>query len=415
MAPARSLEQGMEISIGTMVLVPLIAVAAPLLVRGVGRWVAVPLVVFEILLGILLGPAVLGWIAPDPFIDLLSELGLAMLFFLAGNEVDFRAIRGRPMNRAVIGWLISLAAGFGIAVLFAPDIPAAAIIGIALTSTALGTIMPILRDSGDLKTPFGLAVVALGAVGEFGPLVAISLFLTGRNPSLAAVVLVVFIVIAGVAIALAAKGHGKRLHVVITSTMHTSGQFGVRLVVLALVSLVALSLVLDLDMLLGAFTAGVLLKVILTGAPKQDVEMLETKVEGLGYGFLVPIFFITTGVEFDLASLADPATLSLVPLFVAVLLLVRGLPSVLAAPVGADRRTKLAIALFGATGLPVIVAVTAIGVDDGAIGTGVAAALVGAGMITVLAFPLIALAIRKGRADAAGRRHDDTTDVPIEG
>ncbi|GAA1832223.1 cation:proton antiporter [Agromyces salentinus] len=405
----------MEISIGTMVLVPLIAVAAPLLVRGVGRWVAVPLVVFEILLGILLGPAVLGWIAPDPFIDLLSELGLAMLFFLAGNEVDFRAIRGRPMNRAVIGWLISLAAGFGIAVLFAPDIPAAAIIGIALTSTALGTIMPILRDSGDLKTPFGLAVVALGAVGEFGPLVAISLFLTGRNPSLAAVVLVVFIVIAGVAIALAAKGHGKRLHVVITSTMHTSGQFGVRLVVLALVSLVALSLVLDLDMLLGAFTAGVLLKVILTGAPKQDVEMLETKVEGLGYGFLVPIFFITTGVEFDLASLADPATLSLVPLFVAVLLLVRGLPSVLAAPVGADRRTKLAIALFGATGLPVIVAVTAIGVDDGAIGTGVAAALVGAGMITVLAFPLIALAIRKGRADAAGRRHDDTTDVPIEG
>jgi Kef-type K+ transport system membrane component KefB len=405
----------MEISTGTMVLIPLIAVAAPLLVRAVGRWVAVPLVVFEIVLGILLGPDVLGWIAPDAFVDMLSELGVAMLFFLAGNEVDFRAIRGRPMNRAVIGWLVSLTAGFGIAVVFAPDIPAAAIIGIALTSTALGTIMPILRDSGDLKTPFGLAVVALGAIGEFGPLVAISLFLTGRNPSLAAVVLVVFIVVAGLAILFAAKGYGKRLHVVITATMHTSGQFGVRLVVLALVALVALSLVLDLDMLLGAFAAGVLLRVILTGAPKHDVESLEAKVEGLGYGFLVPIFFITTGVEFDLASLADPATLSLVPLFVLLLLLVRGLPSVLAAPVGADRRTQLAVALFGATGLPVIVAVTAIGVDDGAIGTGVAAALVAAGMLSVLVFPIVALAIRKGRSDAVGRRHDDTTDVPIEG
>ncbi|SFR76250.1 transporter, CPA2 family [Agromyces sp. CF514] len=405
----------MEISIGTMVLIPLVAVTAPLLVRAVGHWVAVPLVVFEIVLGILLGPSVLGWIQPDDFVKLLSDLGLAMLFFLAGNEIDFRTIRGRPLTRAGVGWLVSLAAGFGIAVLFAPDIPSAAFVGIALTSTALGTIMPILRDAGDLKTPFGISVIALGAIGEFGPLLAISLFLTGRTPALAAIVLLVFALIAGLAIYMAAKGHGKRLHVVITATMHTSAQFGVRLVMLVLIALLALSIVLDLDMLLGAFTAGVLYRVLLSGAPERDHDLLEIKVEALGYGFLVPVFFIMTGVTFDLGALANPATLALVPVFVGLLLVVRGIPSMLAAPAGSDRWTVAATALFGATGLPIIVAVTGIGVDTGDISTGTAAALVGAGMISVLLFPLIGLALRKRAPDAAGRPVDDDTEVPIEG
>lgn len=405
----------MEISIGTMVLLPLVAVAAPLLVRAVGVWVAVPLVVFEIVLGILLGPSVLGWIEPDDFVTLLSDLGLALLFFLAGNEIDFRTIRGRPIGRAAMGWIISLAAGFGIAVVFAPDIPAAAFIGIALTSTALGTVMPILRDAGDLRTPFGIAVVALGAIGEFGPLLAISLFLSGRSPGIAAIVLLVFALVAGLAIYLAAKGHGRRLHVVITATMHSSAQFGVRLVVLVLVALLALSIVLDLDMLLGAFTAGVLYRVLISGAPKEDQDLLEGKIEAIGYGFLVPVFFIMTGVTFDLEALGDPSTFALLPIFVVLLLVVRGIPSMLAAPPGADRWTTAATALFGATGLPIIVAVTGIGVDTGDLGTGVAAALVGAGMISVLLFPLIGLALRKRAPDAGARRIDDEPEVPVEG
>ncbi|MFB6609318.1 cation:proton antiporter [Agromyces sp. NPDC056379] len=406
----------MEISIGTMVLVPAIAVAAPLLVRAIGRWVAIPLVVFEIVLGLLLGPAVLGWIVPDDFMTLLADFGLAMLFFLAGNEIDFRAIRGRPLSRAAIGWIISLAAGIGLATLLAADLPAAAFIGIALTSTALGTIMPVLRDSGDLATPFGIAVIALGAIGEFGPLLAISLFLSGRSPLLAAVVLLGFAVIAGIAIWLAAKGVGKRMHRVITATLHTSGQFAVRLVIFVLLALVALSIVLDLDMLLGAFTAGVLYRLLLSGAPERDVEIVETKLEAVGYGFLVPVFFINTGVAFDLESLfADVRTTVLLPVFLVLLLVVRGLPSLLAAPKGSSRRDLIATALFGATGLPIIVAVTAIGVDNGDLPSGTAAALVGAGMLSVLLFPLIALAIRKGRSDDPARASADDPFVPIEG
>ncbi|WP_448004933.1 cation:proton antiporter [Agromyces bauzanensis] len=405
----------MDYSIGTLVLFPAVAVAAPVLVRAADRWVAIPLVVFEILLGLVLGPAMLGWIVPDDLMAFFSDFGLAMLFFLAGNEIDFRAIRGRPLSRAVIGWMISLAAGIGIAALLAPDLAAAGFIGIALTSTALGTIMPVLRDSGDLRTPFGITVIAIGAVGEFGPLLAISLFLSGRSPLTAALVLVAFAVIAGAAIWFAAHGAGRRLHRIITATLHTSGQFGVRLVVLVLVALVALSVELDLDMLLGAFTAGVLYRLILSGAPERDVEVIEGKVEALGFGFLVPIFFIATGVTFDLEALVtDIRTLVLLPVFLVLFLLVRGLPSMLAAPRGSSRLDLAATALFGATGLPIIVAVTAIGVDRGELASGTAAALVGAGMLSVLLFPLIALALHRRSTDAASRRADEEH-VPAEG
>ncbi|WP_395242944.1 cation:proton antiporter [Agromyces sp. MMS24-K17] len=405
----------MDISLGTLVLIPAVAVFAPLLVRATGRWAAIPLVVFEIVLGLLLGPAVLGWIQPSELTEAIGDFGLAMLFFLAGNEIDFRAIRGRPLTRAALGWLVSLAAGVAIGLLLSPG-AAGVFIGIALTSTALGTLLPVLRDAGHLRTPFGIAVLAIGAVGEFGPLLAISLFLSGRNPGVATVVLIAFAVVAGGAIWLAAVGAGRRLHAVITATLHTSGQFAVRLVVLILVALIALSMVLGLDMLLGAFAAGVIFRLLLAGAPERDVEAIEGKLEALGYGLLVPVFFILTGVTFDLEALvASPATLALLPIFLVLLLVVRGIPATLAAPSGATRRDRVAIGLLGATGLPIIVAVTGLGVDDGALSTGVAAALVGAGMLSVLLFPLIGLAVeRRGGADHSPAVGDarDGADAP---
>jgi Kef-type K+ transport system membrane component KefB len=275
--------------------------------------------------------------------------------------------------------------------------------------------MPILRDTGDLRTPFGIAVLALGAVGEFAPLLAISLFLSGRSPLVSALVLTGFAVVAGGAIWLAARGAGRYAHRLVSATLHTSGQFGVRLLVLVLAALVALSLVLELDLLLGAFTAGVLARLLMSGAPARDVEILEGKIEGLGYGFFVPIFFIYTGVTFDLESLVEhPATVAIVPAFLVLLLVVRGIPSMLAAPPGSSRRDRVAVGLFGATGLPIIVAVTAIGVEDGDLSAGTAAALVGAGMLSVLIFPLVALAIRDRPADVAAGRPQDA-ELPTDG
>lgn len=399
----------MDVSLGTMVLVPAIAVAAPLLARLFGRLIPIPLVVFEILLGLLLGPAVLGWVHSDDFVHLLSEFGLAMLFFLAGNEIDFATIKGRPLKRATLGWLISLVAGVIIGIALAPTFGAGIFIGVALTSTALGTLLPVLRDAGELKTPFGIAVLAVGAVGEFGPLLAISLFLSGRTPGVAAVVLIAFAAIAGLAIWLAAKGYGRRLHLIVTSTLHTSGQFAVRLVIFILLALAALSIALGLDMLLGAFAAGILYRLLLTGAPEKDAEIIESKLEAVGYGFLVPIFFINTGITFDLAALlGDMRNLLLLPIFLLLFLLVRGLPSVIAAPLGAGRADRVAIGLLGATALPIIVAVTNIGVDEGDLTTGTAASLVGAGLLSVLLFPLLGLAFRKRSPDytPAGPQED---------
>lgn len=403
----------MDASIPSLIVMAAIAVAAPMLGRGIGRFVKVPIVVFEIVLGIALGPSLLGWVDPSPLTEVLANFGLAMLFFLAGNEIDFARIAGRPMLRAGLGWLISLAVGVGAGILFSPTIGAGVFIGIALTSTALGTIMPVLRDAGELRTPFGIAATAVGAVGEFGPLLAITLFLSGTTPVHGTVVLVGFAIVTGAAIWLAAIGAGRRLHTVIVGTLHTSGQFAVRLVILVLVSLVGLSVALGIDMLLGAFAAGVLYKLLLAGAPEADAKMVEAKIEAIGFGFLVPIFFINTGVTFDLDGLvSDPQALLLLPIFVLALLVVRGLPSTLAAPSGATLADRGALLLFGATGLPIIVAVTAIGVDEGALDTGTAAALVAAGMLSVLLFPLLGLAVRKRSSDFVVRPPD--SDITVD-
>ncbi len=173
----------------TLLIIPLLAVLAPLIARSLRRVVGIPIVVFELMLGILVGPSLLGWAVPSEFVEALSEFGLAMLFFVAGSEIEFTAFRGRTGRAAIFGWVISLTVGVGIAWLIAPG-EIAIVIGIALCSTALGTLLPILRDTGELHTPFGRAVGAVGAVGEFGPLIAISIFLGASNPGIEAIVLV---------------------------------------------------------------------------------------------------------------------------------------------------------------------------------------------------------------------------------
>jgi len=148
-----------------LVLIPLLAVAAPLLARGVRPLVRVPIVVFELVLGILVGPAVLGWVEPGPLLEKLSDFGLAVLFFVAGSEIDFRQVAGKPLARASLGWLLSVLLGIGLGFFFAPG-EGMVVIGIALSSTALGTLMPILRDAKELDTPFGRAISTIGAVGS---------------------------------------------------------------------------------------------------------------------------------------------------------------------------------------------------------------------------------------------------------
>jgi Kef-type K+ transport system membrane component KefB len=336
-------------------------------------------------------------------LDTLSQLGLAMLIFLAGYELDFAGLGRGTLSRAVWSWLIALVVGIGAATALAEgDIDHGLVIGTALTSTALGTVLPILRDSGRLEGRFGTVMLAFGAVGEFGPIIAMALLLSGRQPLASALVLVLFAVITVAAVWWASRPRAPWFSQVVESTVHSSGQFAVRLIMLLLAAMLALSAVLGLDVLLGAFAAGIITKLVLAGASPATGHEVMGKVEAMGFGFLVPLFFVVTGVEFDLkALLSGGRALLLVPVFLVLFLVVRGLPVYALAPRDLAARDRKALFLYSATCLPLVVAITTIGLDEHTIGSDEAAALVGAAMISVLVFPLIALRI-------GGRTADDT-------
>ncbi|WP_329338994.1 cation:proton antiporter [Streptomyces sp. NBC_00663] len=382
---------------GTLVLIMSIAVLAPLLAYGVSRWLPVPLVIFEILLGILAGPDVLGWAGDGQVIDTLSDLGLAMLIFLAGYEIEFDRVRGDTLKRALWAWLTALVVGLVLASALT-GLSKGVYIGTALTSTALGTVLPVLRDAGDLHSRFGSVLTAFGAVGEFGPIIAIALLLSGRSPGRSTAVLAAFALLTAAAVWWAMRPRPPWFPRVIAKTLHSSGQFAVRLVVLLLAVMLGISQALGLDTLLGAFAAGMLTRLLLHGAAPESAGPVLEKVEAMGFGFLVPVFYVVTGIEFDLdALLSGGRALLLVPVFLLLFVLVRGLPVYALAPPDLVRRDRRALTLFASTALPLVVAITTIGVDDGVLKTEDAAALVGAAMLSVLVFPLTGLRLRGER------------------
>jgi Kef-type K+ transport system membrane component KefB len=326
----------------------------------------------------------------------LSKFGLAFLFFLAGFEIDFPAIRGRPILWAALGWLASLvvclAVGFGLESCGLVD--SGLIVGAALATTALGTLMPILRDAQELQTRFGAYAVASGAMGEFGPIVLIALVLSSgegeRGTALVLMVFFIMLIVAGAFVAL--KFHPPRIIHLLQEKMHTSAQLPVRLAILVLGSLVILARNLGLDAILGAMAAGI---VVALASPGKHGEELRHKLEGIGFGFFVPIFFVATGLRYDLqALLSSRLALLQVPLFLGLFLVVRGLPAFLVRR-ELDLRSRIALGLLSATQLPLVVAIAEIGVRSGQLKEETAASLVGAGMASVLFFPIAALALRK--------------------
>ncbi|MFI1930576.1 cation:proton antiporter [Streptomyces sp. NPDC020330] len=391
---------------GTLVLIMALAVLAPLLGYATGRWLPVPVVIFEIVLGVLAGPDVLGWAHHDRVIDTLADLGLSMLIFLAGYEIRFAEVRGSTLRRAGGAWVLSFAAGLGIALLISgADLAKSLVIGTALTSTALGAVLPILRDSGRLEGRFGSVVMAFGSVGEFGPIIAMALLFSGRSPGAAGAVLAAFAVVTAGAVVWAVRPRPPWFARLIAVTLHSSGQFAVRFVMLLLAGMLGLAHVFGLDTLLGAFAAGMLTRLVLQGAvPERSGQILE-RIEAIGFGFLVPFFYIVTGIDFDLAALLDGGRpLLLLPVFLLLFLLVRGVPAYLLAPRDlTGRGPRTALGLFSSTCLPLVVAITAIGLDEKVIGAGEAAALVAAAMLSVLVFPLLAFRLLRREEGGGGR------------
>jgi Kef-type K+ transport system membrane component KefB len=380
-----------------ILIVALVAAAAPIL-ADLSRRVRVPIVVAEIALGIIVGPEVLDLARTDDFISGLSTFGLAFLFFLAGLEIEFERIRGKPIELGALGWLLSVGLAFAIAVVLwtADVINAPILVALALTTTALGTLMPILRDSGILGERLGRWVLGAGAVGEFGPVVIVSIILAVEaGDPWRSVLLFAFAGIAVLAALVAVRARPARVVELVRATMHTSGQLAIRLTLLVLVALVVLASELGLDVILGAFAAGIIVGFVTRGEGYDSTEF-EDKLDAVGYGFLIPIFFIATGMDFDVDALLDsPSAMALVPGFALLFLITRGLPALLLYRGEVERGERVPLALFSAAALPLIVAITEIGTETGVMRPEEAVALVGAGMLSVLIFPLLALASRR--------------------
>jgi Kef-type K+ transport system membrane component KefB len=384
----------MEINTSSLLLTAFIAVLAPL-VCELPIGLKLPMVVLEVVLGIVVGPHMLGWAKPEGMLAVLGQLGLIFLFFLAGMEIDVKSIRGTPLRKASLGWMLSMVVALAIAVCLYrfSFIDNYILIGAILTTTTLGTLMPILRDSGELETKFGSHVLAAGMVGELGPIVLVSIVFTrDHSHGLQTFLLVTFIFVVIGAAAVALWPSPPRLLALIGRTMESTSQLPVRIAILVLMMLVALANKFGLDMILGAFASGMVVGLATKGEQGQS---LHHKLDAIGFGFLIPMFFVASGMRFDLqALLSNPQALLRVPLFLLFFLIVRGAPILLYRN-ELEKQELLPFALYSSTALPFVIALTELGVSTGRMRTNNAAALVGAGVLSVLLFPMMAMSLRK--------------------
>jgi len=364
----------------TAVLAPLVA---GLVLRG-----KVPEVVLLLVLGVLIGPHVLELAVAGEGVTMLRELGLGMLFLLAGYEIEVDELVGRGGRRALVTWVACFGTAWLLVALvgLTHAVHAEVAVAIALTSTALGTLLPILKDNGMLGTRFGRTLMNHGAYGELGPVVAMAVLLGTRGIADSLLILGAFFLLAVLVHRFSSRvsREGGRLLAEVRRGAETSRQIQVRLVVLLLVSLIAAAELFDLDVVLGAFAAGFVLR----GLLPDGHEALEHKLEGLAFGLLIPIFFITSGMAIDPRAVAEEPV-ALVA-FVALILVVRGGGVLLASRRDFSPPESAALALFAATGLPIVVAVTSVAVDAGQMTPTNASVLVAGGAVTVLICPLLA-------------------------
>src|SRR3954454_11799349 len=392
-----------DVDTGSFFAIVLVAAIAAITVAVVPKGMAPPVVVLELMLGIVIGPEVLDFAHSSDFIKFFSNLGLGMLFYFAGYEIDFERIKGTPMKLGALGWAMSvgLAYGIGGALAAAGIVVSFLYTGSALATTAIGTLIPILKDNGSLKTRFGTFLMAAGGAGEFGPILLVTLVLTTSSPLHEAAILVGFIFLA-LGVALASVRLAWRGWPAFEKTFEASSQLAVRITVVLVFGLVLLASQLGLDVLLGGFVAGMITRAALRG---HELQVFESKLTAVGFGFFVPFFFITSGLEFNLNALGSAEAIAKLMMFFGLFLVVRGVPALLLYRKVLDGRDRMALAFFSSTQLPLVVAITTIAIDAGKMRSSTAAGLVGAAMLSTLIFPFVGLALRK-RTETEGAEGD---------
>jgi Kef-type K+ transport system membrane component KefB len=399
-----------EVDTESFFAIVVVAAVAAITVAVVPKKFAPPVVVLELLLGIVIGPEILGFAHNDDFVEFFSNLGLGMLFFFAGYEIDFDRIKGKPMKLGAWGWVLSVALAYGIGGLLAAGgiVLSFLYTGSAMATTAIGTLIPILRDNGELKTRFGTYLLAAGGAGEFGPILLVTLVLSTDNPLHESVILLAFVALALV-LALGSVRYAWRGWGALERTFEASSQLAVRITVVLVFGLVLLAGQLGLDVLLGGFVAGMIVRLALKG---HELQVFESKLTAVGFGFFVPFFFVTSGINFDLAALGSLEAIGKLFLFFGLFLVVRGVPAMLLYRGVLGVRDRAALAFYCATELPLVVAITTIAIDSGKMKASTAAGLVGAAMLSTLVYPFVGLAMRRRSEGEEGAEAEPPDEGP---
>ena len=379
-----------------LVLVCVVAFVAPLLL-GLMPKVRLPAVVLEILAGIVIGPAGLKLVSVDEPIRVLSLLGLAFLLFLSGLELDVRLLRGRVLQLTGLGFVMTVVLAYAIAVALrsAGIVESALLVAICLSATALGVVAPVLKDAGETTTAFGQLIIAAASIADFGSILILSLLFSREEASSSAQLVLMggFAVLTlAIVAALTVAERSSALSAVLKRLQDSTAQIRIRGAFLLMVGFTALAARLGLELILGAFVAGALLAV-LDADYHQTHPKFHEKLEAIGFGVFVPVFFVSSGLRFDVAALFnDSNTIFRVPIFLGALLVARGVPALLYRPLVGQSKAIVA-ALLQATSLPFIVAATTIGIELHAMNKSNASALVAAGLLSVVIFPMTGLAL----------------------
>jgi Kef-type K+ transport system membrane component KefB len=392
-------------ALSSLFVVAMVAALAPLVVGLLAR-LRVPQVVVLIVGGVVIGPQVLGWAEPAS-IGLLASVGLGFLFLLAGYELDLTLFRQKAGRLALVGWAVTVVLALAVVGLLeaAGLVRAFVPVALALTTTALGTLLPILRDNDMLGGPFGRYVLAAGAVGEFLPVVAIAIFL-GTNGKFLGLISLCAVGALALLLTVAPRLVPGRVARIMREREHATAQTTLRWTVALLLLLLVVANDFGLDVVLGAFLAGVVLRRWAPG----DVHALEEKLDAVGYGFFIPVFFVASGMGLDMRSIVEaPGRLIL---FFVLLLAVRGLPTLLVYRTVLPLPQRVELVFLAATALPLLVALSAIGLETGTMLPQNAAALVGAGVLSVLVFPAAAVTIHRRIARTQGGLTDVRPERP---
>jgi Kef-type K+ transport system membrane component KefB len=390
-----------------LLIVVAVGLLAPLALGFFPR-LRLPAIVLEIVLGVVIGPSGLGWVKPDLPVSILALVGLAFLLFLSGLEIDVKRLRGPILKLTGVGFALS----FAIAIILGLGLKAGGLVksplfvAIVLVSSSLGVIVPVMKDSNNASSSFGQLVIAAASIAEFGAIILLSLFFSGKGSTSTAGTLILLgmfgLAVALVGVAIAGAERSVSLSRVLRRLQDTTAQIRVRAAFVLLIGFTALAEQVGLATILGAFAAGALLSTI----DRDDMThpQFRGKLEAAGFGVFIPVFFVASGLRFDLNALfASPSTVARVPLFLIAIYLARGLPAIVYVRLLGRSRSVIA-GVLQATSLTFVVTATQIGLQLGVVTQATAAGLVAAALLSVVISPALALALlRRERPDSRSR------------